>query len=93
MQYGSGAVSLFGGAASIYGALTVDEAVSLVGGTLSEGASIVGSPVGLWQMAKANAAMYHMNEPYIKKMQEDGNDFGAAVLSMPWVPGGPPVGF
>jgi RHS repeat-associated protein len=82
LTFAAGAGSLFGGAASIYGAVTVDAAACAVGGAVSTGAGIVGMPVMWWAAMKHTEKEIALKQRIAEKMRKDGNDNAANLILM-----------
>ena len=79
MAYGSGAVSVFGGAATMYGAIAGEEAFSLVGGQLLKGAGYAALPVIMYGAIKSANEERERNLRFAEWARKNGSE-GAARL-------------
>jgi hypothetical protein len=86
LGYVSGGLQVGGGVAYGTGAVVARGELMAAGGLAIETGGVLAIPLLMWQQIKMEAEVQRALQPTVNKMIDEGNYFGAALLSMP--PGG-----
>jgi hypothetical protein len=79
----SGSLEATGGLAYIVGAIGSDGAMMTAGATVSEVGGVLALPLLIWQNIEMAVENQRAIQPIADRMREEGNEIGAALISMP----------